>query len=205
MAKTMGDLFEALGQVGAEVQRAREKFPGSRHLMAALAEEVGELAKELLERGAGPTVRGEAMQVACVAVRIMTEGDDDFSVEACTPKIAPKPAPQRPAKKAMAKKTLNVQRSTSNAQVKDGEAPHGATTNGPAAATMICPDCGTGFVKTGRNQKRCPECAGAKKKEWQAERNEERRNPAATAERLAAIKAADKRLDTIPDAGSTGV
>jgi hypothetical protein len=52
---TMGDLAE-------EIVRAREKFPRNGHMLAALMEEVGE----------------EAIQVACVALRIAEEGDADF-------------------------------------------------------------------------------------------------------------------------------
>jgi len=71
-------VFEALVEVSSEVNRARNKFPTNLHLLAALMEEVGELAKELLEHGNTAHARTEAMQVACVAVRIMTEGDEDF-------------------------------------------------------------------------------------------------------------------------------
>ena len=72
---TTGNAFRA---VNDEVIRARNKFPSNQHLLAALVEEVGELAKELLENGNTDHSRAEAMQVACVAIRIMTEGDSDF-------------------------------------------------------------------------------------------------------------------------------
>jgi hypothetical protein len=67
-----------LYELAAEIARAREKFPDNKHLLAALMEEVGELAKELLEKGPAARVRAEAIQVACVAIRIATEGDGDF-------------------------------------------------------------------------------------------------------------------------------
>ena len=62
----------------AELDRAREKFPSNAHLFAALGEEVGELARELLEGGPRKRIREEAIQVACVAIRIAEEGDGDF-------------------------------------------------------------------------------------------------------------------------------
>jgi hypothetical protein len=59
------------------MNRARAKFPSTDCLFMALSEELGELARELdmdesqqiLER-----VRAEAVQVACVAMRIYLEG-----------------------------------------------------------------------------------------------------------------------------------
>jgi len=62
----------ALAEVVAELRRARSKFPGNDRLFKALAEEVGELAKAMLEGG---NIREEATHVACVAIRIMTEGE----------------------------------------------------------------------------------------------------------------------------------
>lgn len=62
-----------------EVVRARQKFPGNRLLLAALVEEVGELARGLLE---GTNWREEALQVACVALRIYEEGDATFQESA---------------------------------------------------------------------------------------------------------------------------
>ena len=59
-----------------ELHRAREKFPGNDHLMTALMEEVGELAEACLKYGStSEAAYGEAMQVAAVAIRIMSEGD----------------------------------------------------------------------------------------------------------------------------------
>ena len=61
-----------------EVARARAKFPGNRFMLAALTEEVGELARALLQRQGADRVRAEALQVACVAIRIFEEGDSSF-------------------------------------------------------------------------------------------------------------------------------
>jgi NTP pyrophosphatase (non-canonical NTP hydrolase) len=53
-------------------------------MFAALVEEVGELAKALMEhdRGLGTStqqVLREAVQVACMAIRVATEGDSNFT------------------------------------------------------------------------------------------------------------------------------
>jgi hypothetical protein len=65
--KTIADLM-------AEITRARTKFPGNRFLLAALVEEVGELA-EAMATGTKEEVYKEALQCACVAIRIAEEGD----------------------------------------------------------------------------------------------------------------------------------
>ena len=64
--------------VGAEVMRARAKFPGNEHLLAALTEEVGELAQAMLQGKPRDEIEKEAIQVACVAIRIVEEGDGEF-------------------------------------------------------------------------------------------------------------------------------
>jgi hypothetical protein len=63
-----------LTAIGDEVDRARRKFPGRRFLLAALLEEVGELAEAIIG-GHRDLIRREAHQVACVAIRIAEEGD----------------------------------------------------------------------------------------------------------------------------------
>lgn len=67
----------------AELARARAKFPGNRFLVAACAEELGEMAAALLQRRDPEEIRREALQVACVALRIYEEGDASF--EAISP------------------------------------------------------------------------------------------------------------------------
>lgn len=71
---------ESLEAVKNEIARAREKFPNNKHLLAALTEEVGELNKAYLE-GDFEHAKTEAIQVACVALRILEEGDSDFQKE----------------------------------------------------------------------------------------------------------------------------
>lgn len=64
---------ETIEALTSEIERARSKFPSNAHLFLALVEEVGELSKDLLEGNVG--WREEALQVACVALRLYEEGD----------------------------------------------------------------------------------------------------------------------------------
>jgi NTP pyrophosphatase (non-canonical NTP hydrolase) len=57
-----------------ELQSARSKFPSASKSMCALTEEVGELAKALLDESNERVVE-EAVQVAVTAIRVATEGD----------------------------------------------------------------------------------------------------------------------------------
>lgn len=68
---------ETVIKLSREIEHSRAKFPGNEHKLAALMEEVGELANALLE-GRPRSVQAEALQVACVAIRIFEEGDSDF-------------------------------------------------------------------------------------------------------------------------------
>ena len=47
--------------------------------MVALMEEVGEACKEFLDKGSQERKRAELVQVCCVAIRLILEGDGDFS------------------------------------------------------------------------------------------------------------------------------
>jgi NTP pyrophosphatase (non-canonical NTP hydrolase) len=58
----------------AELQRARAKFPGDNVTTLALVEEVGELAQATFEKSRAE-VRKEAIQVACMAMRVILDGD----------------------------------------------------------------------------------------------------------------------------------
>ena len=61
-------------EVQREIERARTKFPYPAGSMTALTEEVGELAKALLDED-WDFVKAEAIQVACMAARVAVEGD----------------------------------------------------------------------------------------------------------------------------------
>ncbi len=63
-----------LDAIAAEVMRARDKFPGTRFLLAALVEEVGELAEAVASKNPDE-IKKEAVQVCAVAVRLIEEGD----------------------------------------------------------------------------------------------------------------------------------
>ena len=62
-----------------EIVRARTKFPGNALLTVALGEEFGELCQAQLQRKSRKEIRKEALQVACVALRIYEEGDATLS------------------------------------------------------------------------------------------------------------------------------
>jgi len=72
-----------------EIERARNKFPSNQHLLAALVEEVGELAKAFLENESPERIRAEAIQVACVAIRVFEESDSAFPARFETPEPEP--------------------------------------------------------------------------------------------------------------------
>lgn len=57
-----------------EVIKARKKFPSSMCSMTALMEEVGELAKAYLDEPI-ENIYKEGVQVACMAARVVLEGD----------------------------------------------------------------------------------------------------------------------------------
>ena len=73
MSKTFNTI-KAINDLVEEIENARHKFPGNDLLTIALMEEVGELSKALLDESLENVYR-EAIQVACVAIRIATEGD----------------------------------------------------------------------------------------------------------------------------------
>jgi NTP pyrophosphatase (non-canonical NTP hydrolase) len=64
----------AIMDIVEELDRARLSFPAATKTMCALTEEVGELAKALLDEDNG-RVYEEAIQVAVMAIRVATEGD----------------------------------------------------------------------------------------------------------------------------------
>ena len=67
-----------VGDIAEEVVHARTKFPSNAFLLAALMEEVGELAQAMLQKQPRERIYAEAKGVACVAIRIMEEGDSTF-------------------------------------------------------------------------------------------------------------------------------
>lgn len=70
----MNDLQRFLEDVRVEVERATTKFPSPDGVMCALTEEVGELAKAMMDEPRH-RVRAEAIQVAAMAARAAIEGD----------------------------------------------------------------------------------------------------------------------------------
>lgn len=72
--EALTDVDAFLGEVRAELVRARTKFPGDRIMTIALAEEFGELCKAVLDESAA-NVRKEAVQTAVMAARVVLDGD----------------------------------------------------------------------------------------------------------------------------------
>lgn len=69
----------AISVLDSELKRAREKHPGNRWMFTALMEEVGEMVDARMHDSSN--YRIEALQVACVAMRIATEGAPIHSPE----------------------------------------------------------------------------------------------------------------------------
>ena len=67
-----------MAAVRSEVMHARLKFPKSRFLLAALMEEVGELAQAILQGKDRDEIEKESIQVAALGIRICEEGDSSF-------------------------------------------------------------------------------------------------------------------------------
>lgn len=66
---------EFAAAVAEEIQRARRLFPGAEATSAAMIEEVGEVCKALMYEPWDALVK-ECVQVAAMAQRLATEGDD---------------------------------------------------------------------------------------------------------------------------------
>lgn len=68
--------------LGAELAFARTKFPSNEFKLAALMEEVGELAQAMIDHARGKKTKAqvyeEAIQVAAMAIRVAEEGDAAF-------------------------------------------------------------------------------------------------------------------------------
>ena len=75
----MTELDLLLNEITEELERARSKFPKSRATMVALMEEVGELAKAMMDESA-ENVRNEAIQVAVMAIRTALDGDRSLDI-----------------------------------------------------------------------------------------------------------------------------
>ena len=75
-------VWQFMVDLEAEVARARDLFPDNQHMLAALSEEAGEVAKALIDHSRGDTnaheVYVECVQTAAMAVRVALEGDPSF-------------------------------------------------------------------------------------------------------------------------------
>ncbi|AXQ69115.1 hypothetical protein HOU02_gp091 [Caulobacter phage CcrBL9] len=103
----------------AEALAGKKIYPDNEHMLAALMEEVGEVAEALLEAHRDPDnaakqakVYAEAMQVVALGLRIGLEGSGEFSYEfrqeyADAFKTVEPPAPKKASAKASPKKTTD--------------------------------------------------------------------------------------------------
>lgn len=71
------DLDYPFAALSEELVYARIRFPSNDRLFEALIEEVGEVARAVLEKKYDHA-RREALQVACVAMRLVTEGNKNW-------------------------------------------------------------------------------------------------------------------------------
>lgn len=73
--------YRFINDLGNEIERARENYPGNLHRVASLSCEYGEVMVEyqkLLGSRPGASIenmKAELLQVAAMAYRIITEGD----------------------------------------------------------------------------------------------------------------------------------
>jgi len=75
-----------MSQIPSELDQAKKEFPSNKHQLAALGEEVGELQQALIEHDmvgnvSAGEVWDEALQVAVMALRVATEGDESFNYD----------------------------------------------------------------------------------------------------------------------------
>ncbi len=67
--------IELAKEINDELARAKAKFPKNKNLTVALMEEVGELAQAELQSQSHDSIKGEAIQVIALCLRIIEEGD----------------------------------------------------------------------------------------------------------------------------------
>lgn len=74
---------QVISDIEAELAKARQKFPGTEDITDAITEELGELCKAKLEMKHEPEkgvthedIYKEAIQVAVMAIRFATEGQE---------------------------------------------------------------------------------------------------------------------------------
>ena len=168
--ETVG-MMTALAGVAEAVGGLRKALPAEWNL-DDLNEEVARIGRHMLDDAMNP--EGE-------------EAEPEHKPY-CEPPGKPEPeaAPLRKAKKA---KTAPAEDPEKGSEAK------------PRQIMGVCVECGVSYLKNGNNQKRCNECAdkskAAAQKAWQDKKRQEA--GAGPDDRLARIKAANEKLDTITD------
>jgi NTP pyrophosphatase (non-canonical NTP hydrolase) len=73
---------EVFKDIKEEIEAARKKFPANKFMVGALTEEVGESAQAMIDhafrKDTRQSIYKELVQVACVAIRLITEGSHEF-------------------------------------------------------------------------------------------------------------------------------
>ncbi|MEJ0003440.1 MAG: hypothetical protein WDN30_07655 [Pararobbsia sp.] len=115
-ARTLADCaqFELAHEISAELARARTKFPDPVGSMRALTQEVGDLAKAILDESP-QRVREEAVQTAVMAIRVGTEGDPSLDG------VRARPAARADRRCAMTGRYVTALRNGRKCRVRDPE------------------------------------------------------------------------------------
>lgn len=209
--KTFDVLMGGIGTIAGTVAEMRRALPAGSGRLDELAESVCEVSAGLMEdlmlgdvgsaerTGAAeaPAAKRERLERIRAAVVPAGKTAEKKTAEKKTGFGLKKPLERVPLAEGVGRLLPEC-----GEMLKRQTAAHGGT----------CCDCGGTFEKTGNNQKRCAACAKKKQAEAKAEWTARQaggvtldadwtKNPAATRERLERIKAADKRIDTIPGEG----
>lgn len=74
-----GMTVKTANEIDLALVRSRKMAPAAAHMLALLAEEVGQVAAALTTEASAAELRRACVKVAVGAIRIMEEGDADFS------------------------------------------------------------------------------------------------------------------------------
>lgn len=181
-------IMEALAQVAEAVGNLRELLPAGSDLVDDVARDVTEVSDHILETA----MLGEIGS---------PERTGDTVPASTKRKTGPKPvaAPAAKAKRTYTRKDKLGEPSIAPKPAPD--APPSVPADKPKArfgVQGVCVICGKTYLKRSPVQKTCsPECTAAKNRAYQKNKYAERADTVDASDRLARIKAADKRLDTI--------
>lgn len=196
-------LMNALTEVAGAVSRLRQLLPAGSDRLDDLSEEVTNLAGEFCEEhmlgNVGSPERTGVHNISPAADAFnsgVDESDHAAIRKAGLLPVSARPKAAKPKRAYVRKDKLGDPTGAKAAPVKSDPAFDVGANDKP---TPLCIDCHAPYTKTSNVQKRCPGCAVLRKAAVQKVAQSRAKNPAATPDRLAAIKAIDKKLDTIPE------